>query len=182
MAGTPKPSLLLGVLLKEISSASVISHFQFSLTLININQMFLLALLLFKKSQIPCFSTFSKLVLCDTLSPHLLCILKRPRILRGALLSMVCVDDWLNQQAFHALPAPTPSPEMKITVLGHYCHGVVFRHPETFPLDSCCLFQTYLHLEYSTVQFVELQLKAAAYRLPTGTWKGVQQHQSLGKC
>lgn len=68
-------------------------HIYSSLTSININQMFLLAWQLVKKSQRHCFSTFSKLTLNNALSPHLLCVLKRPRILLGALLSMVCMDD-----------------------------------------------------------------------------------------
>lgn len=75
------------------SQQNVISHFQISFTLININQMFLLAWLFFKKNQRYCFSTFSNPILCNALLPYFLCILNRPRSFRGALLSMVCMYD-----------------------------------------------------------------------------------------
>lgn len=61
------------------SQQNVISHFQISFTLININRVFLLAWLSFKKNQRHCFSTFSNPTLCNALLPYFLCILNRAK-------------------------------------------------------------------------------------------------------
>lgn len=82
-AGGPEPSILLWVLLKEISSVSVLSHFQISFILINIYQMYLLALLFFKKTRRRCFSTFSNPTLHNTFSSYLLHLEHAKKILWG---------------------------------------------------------------------------------------------------
>lgn len=126
------------------SQQNVISHFQISFTLININQMFLLAWLFFKKNQRYCFSTFSTQS-CAMLSYPTFSAswIGQEAFVGLYFLWFVCMTKSINV-LFHTLLAPTPSPDTDITGLGHYCHDVVFKHPKNFPLDSCSFSPTIL--------------------------------------
>lgn len=137
-AGAPEPSILLWVLLNKMSFH--ISRY-----------------LLHWSTSTECFS------LLGCLSKRIKGTVSQPSLTQPcAMLSYPTFSaSWIGQEAFmglyflwfvcttksinvlfHALLAPTPLPDTDITGLGHYCHDVVFKHPKSFPLDSCLFSPT----------------------------------------